>query len=142
MNSARAGSGLTSLYVLMYHTFASPLSQVPARRVWSTSGIPASSIYSSTLNAQAVMWPSERSVPSNLSGLEILILSDICGRFVFGDAENVRVYVCVDVDEDVGEDVDVNVDVNVGVCVCVVVLTASISLVVIPRARSSLERGT
>ena len=82
-------------------------------------------------------WPSERSVPSNLSGLEILIFSDICGRFVLGDAENVRVYVCVDVDEDVGEDVDV----NVGVCVCVVVLTASISLVVIPRARSSLERG-
>ena len=81
------------------------------------------------------MWPSERSVPSNLSGLEILIFSDICGRFVLGDAENVRVYVCVDVDEDVGEDVDVNVG------VCVVVLTASISLVVIPRARSSLERG-
>src|ERR1700694_3763696 len=121
----------------MYHTFASPLSQVSARRVWSASGIPASSIYSSTLNAQAVTWPSERSVPSNLSGLEILIFSAICGRFVLGDAENGRVYVCVDVDEDVGEDVDV----NVGVCVCVVVLTASISLVVIPRARSSLERG-
>ena len=54
---------------------------------------------------------------------------------MLGDAENGRVYVCVDVDEDVGEDVDVNVG------VCVVVLTASISLVVIPRARSSLERG-
>src|SRR5579871_1308644 len=77
MNSASDGRGLTSLYELMYHTFALSLSKVAARRVCLSSGISASSIYSSTLNVQAVTVAMDVSFPSNLSGLVIWIDSGI-----------------------------------------------------------------
>jgi len=57
----------------MYQTLATPLSQVAARRVCLPSGISASSMYSSTLNVQAVTVAIEVSVPSNLSGFVISI---------------------------------------------------------------------
>src|SRR6266496_1349592 len=77
MYASSAGRGLMSLYVLMYHTLVLSLSQVAARRVCLPSGISASSMYSSTLKAQAVMVAIDVSFPSNLSGLEILIDSGI-----------------------------------------------------------------
>src|SRR5437667_11538430 len=77
MNLWNEGRGLTSLYELMYHTFALPLSKVPARRVCLSTGTSVSSMYSSMLNAQAVTAAMDVSFPSNLSGLVILIHSGI-----------------------------------------------------------------
>src|SRR5579859_3686159 len=71
------GSSLTSLYVLIYHTFALSLSQVASRWVCLSGGSLASSIYSSTLQVQAVTVTMEVSFPLNLSGFVTLIVSGI-----------------------------------------------------------------
>src|SRR5579859_5191079 len=125
--SSSEGSGLTSLYVLMYHTLALSLSQVAARRVCFSSGMSASSIYSSTLNVQAVTVAMEVSFPSNLSGFETLIVSGIVdGRVSSGCLWSTFVSFCL-----------WSTFVSFGLWS----RNASTASVVMPRARNSLERG-
>src|SRR5579859_3197107 len=116
--TSREGSGLMSLYVLMYHTFALSLSQVAARWVCFSSGMSASSIYSSTLNVQAVTVAMEVSFPSNLSGFETLIVLGI----VDGRVSSGRIW-------------------STFVSFCLWSRNVSTASVVMPRARNSLDRG-
>src|SRR5438046_5229980 len=96
MNSPSEGSGLPSLYVLMYQIFTSPTSWVPARWVCFSLGTSESSIYSSILNAHTVTAAIDISFPSNSPGLAILIVSGIFGIGGVGG-------VCVSV-WDIGDD--------------------------------------
>src|SRR5256885_921387 len=100
MNTSREGRGLMSLYELMYQTFALSLSQVAARRVCLSAGTSASSMYSSTLNVQAVTVAIDVSFPSKLSGLVILIDSGIfdgsCDSEGVSGSDCVSDSVCVD----------------------------------------------
>src|SRR5439155_2401761 len=130
------GRGLTFLYVLMYHIFAVSLSQVAARRVCLSAGISASSMYSSTVNIHEVTVAMDVSVPSNLSGMVILIDSGILDSSC--DSEGVS-------GRDSGSDsVCVSSVCLWGTFISVCLWSAFVSWVasgVRPRARNSLERG-
>jgi hypothetical protein len=123
--SSSEGRGLTSLYELMYHTFALSLSQVAASQVCLSAGISVSSIYSSIVKAQEVTVAIDVSFPSNLSGLAIFIVLGIldCSCDSVCVREDSLVFLW-----------------GTFVSFCLWSWSACAALGEIPRARNSLER--